>query len=345
MKTKEDVINALREVHFLERTAELSRKYKKDVTVDVKTARKDKVFAIISKLGYTPSKDGECFVINGLCDDDNKRAQFWFDKPWIKFAFYYYDEGEIILGFGPWWQIKCDVAGSDDYVSGSPAYRSYEDIEEIVSEAIEIYKDSMEALYKERQETTIAPLPDLSNIYHLSTTKQDVRDALKRINFVKRSYKLTDVFHYKARVVLPPIDKKKVFAIIEKLGFNPGHIQDFYYIKDQEIGPYRFRMDFTLKYAIVDFMWYLVEEGDVIYGHRWGCIEKDLDGLEKPRPGLPSFPNYDHLERILAVALQMLEDFKYEFLKSKGIEYERKDVTALEKKYLETEERDTRPLY
>ncbi|MCR5556966.1 MAG: hypothetical protein K6F75_05330 [Butyrivibrio sp.] len=55
MKTEQDVINALREVHFLERTAELSQKFKRDFSVKPKTPRRDKVHAILAKLGYTSS--------------------------------------------------------------------------------------------------------------------------------------------------------------------------------------------------------------------------------------------------------------------------------------------------
>ncbi len=344
MKTKEDVINALRRVHFLERTAELSQKVKRDNALPVKTARKDKVISIIEKLGYNARFRSDKFIIDGVADDEQDRITFWFDRPWIKIAYYYFDEGEQIIGFGPWSRIKKDVAASDDYRSGSPAYSSYEDIEEIISEAIEIYKESLKALYDESSENTPAPIPDFANLYHLTTTKKEVCDALIKMKFVEKETKLKEGFRKKADLIMPPIDRKKVFAIVEKLGFVPGHMQDFYYIKNQEVGPYSFTMNFTLKYAIVDIIWYVSEAGDVIHGGSWEWLEKELEGTERPRPGLPKFPNYDALERILAYALQMFEDFKYAFCSLKGIEYERKRVLALEKQFLETEERDTKPL-
>ena len=344
MKTEKDIINALREVHFLERTAELSHKYKRDYSIDVKTARKDKVFAIISKLGYTPSFKYGSFRLAETDDDENEVISFWFERPWVKFAFYYFDKGKIVLGSGPWTALKIKVADSEDYRSGLPAYKNYEDIEEIVTTAVEIYRESKEALFKEKTDNNPAPVPDPNGIYHLNTTIQDIRDVLNHIKFAERTTKIAQIFHFESGAIMPPIDKKKVFAIVEKLGFTPGHEQDFYYIKNQELGPFRFSLQFTLKYALVELIWSVAEEGEHIYGGPCRAINKDLLGENYIKVGLPKFPNYDHLERILANALQILEDFKYELGKLKGISYDRKDVRAIEKHYLETEERDTKPL-
>ena len=340
MKTEQDVINALREVHFLERTAELSQKFKRDFSVKPKTARRDKVHAILAKLGYTSSLRYGWYDIDVRRDDGPHSISFKFDKSWVKFAFYYYENDEPIVGLGPWHSIKHAVADSNDYISGSPAFKTYEDLEEILKTAIELYKDSIEALFREEQGNQQAPIPDWRNLYHLTTTPRLIDDVFRKIGFTEKSLQLSSRFNQKSATIMPAIDRKKVFEIVKKLGYTPGHCEDFYYIKDQEVAPFSFTMNFILKYANVELIWYVQEEGEGIGGGPWILINRKLMGDREFMTPMPRFLNYDQLEQLLANVLQLWEDFKYELCASKGIAYERKDVLALENMYLATEERD-----
>ena len=149
MKSEQDAINALTKVHFLERTEELAKKYRRITNgKKIPKLRKEKVFEIINKYGYITRY---CFDSFELRTDDSNgfsyKIAFQFYYNWVQF-FFRFQEGDEIIFNGAWWKIKRRLANDEDYHTGSPAYTSYEDFEEILTEAIKIYEDSVKALYE-----------------------------------------------------------------------------------------------------------------------------------------------------------------------------------------------------
>ena len=150
MKDKKDIIEALKKVNFLERTEALAEKYKLNPqNTKILSPRKDKVFEIIQKLGYIPNYAFNDYEMK-KADGSKNRFEIMFDiyYSWVQFAFYYREDG-LITYSGAWWKIKAQVANDEDYRSGSPAFTSYEELEEIITEAVKIYEDSVKALYEE----------------------------------------------------------------------------------------------------------------------------------------------------------------------------------------------------
>ena len=148
MKTKEDVCKALNKAHFLERTAELAERFRRNPEIKkVPTPGKAKVYKMVEKLGYIPRYDYYGYDIV-RADHPGIRCEisFHFYYNWVCFAFDYINEGERIY-CNPWWQIKIDLSQDEDYRSGSPAFSSDGDLEEILAEAIKIYEDSVKALF------------------------------------------------------------------------------------------------------------------------------------------------------------------------------------------------------
>lgn len=149
MKTKEDVLAALKKVNFLERTAELAQNYKRDPKgKKTPSIKREIVFEIIKKYGYVPGYSMDEYVIKKI-DGAKERSviNFSFHYSWVIFIFLY-SEGKSFIYSGKWGKIKKDLSGDDDYRTGSPAFSSYEDLEEILAEAISIYEDSVKALYE-----------------------------------------------------------------------------------------------------------------------------------------------------------------------------------------------------
>lgn len=144
MKTKEDVIRALKQAHFIERTADLAVKYRRNPDAKrLPVPNKKKVLDILDKLGYEAKTASGfyCFSKKGTKNEEFKiRLHFFYS--WLQFVFYY---GSIYSGC--WFEIKADIMNDENYRSGSPAYSNYEELEEILAEAIKIYEDSVKALF------------------------------------------------------------------------------------------------------------------------------------------------------------------------------------------------------
>lgn len=151
MKTKQDVFDALNKIDFLKRTAELAQKYRRNAEDKSFVPGKAKIIDMINRMGYKARFVQGTYIVE-VEDSDfyNKNClEFYFYYSWFQFYFDYCENNERIY-YGHWRGIKTQLANDEDYRSGSPAFKSYEDIEEILAEAIKIYKDSLGALYNTR---------------------------------------------------------------------------------------------------------------------------------------------------------------------------------------------------
>lgn len=150
MITEDDVLNALKKACFLARTAELAEKFRRNPDIKkVPTPGKEEVYKMVEKLGYIPRYDYYGYDLVKVGHEIKRREiGFHFYYNWVVFAFEYRDDEGHRVYVNPWWQIKIDISNNEDYRSGSPAYSNYEELEEILAEAISIYEDSVKALYE-----------------------------------------------------------------------------------------------------------------------------------------------------------------------------------------------------
>ena len=317
MKTKEDVIEALRQIHYLERTAELAYKYRRDPKGKrVPKAKKEKVIEIANKLGYHCEYQGDRYYLgkDGIGDYHDWPILVFFRESWVLFTIEYRENGEWIYG------NRCDalkvaVAGDDSYRNGSPAYTSYEELEEIMAEIVSIYEDAGKALYgldgiSERGRAEYEK-PD----FKLSVTKDIILDALRKINFLERSQELSKQFRNHFPEIMPNIDVVRVKEIIRKLGYEPGNTGKSFYLKEQAPDNLVFRFAFGLKYGLFNISWTVSDEGEFVYGGPWLIFKRALLGSLEVRGDSVSFGSYEELEEILKIVLEMYEEFKQAVLK------------------------------
>lgn len=74
---------------------------------------------------------------------------------------------------------------------------------------------------------------------------------------------------------------------------------------------YKFYFHISLKYGMVELIWY-VDKGEEFYGGSvWSVMKKILEGNDEQLMK-PEFHTYEELKEILKEAFSMYEDFKRE---------------------------------
>lgn len=147
---------------------------------------------------------------------------------------------------------------------------------------------------------------------------EKVREALIKINFIERYEELSNSY---SRERIPEeerlvyIDKEEVIDTIQDLGyrakFRSG--EKFYQLQEEERGGYIFGFHIVLRYGMVELIWVVKKEDEVLLGSPWGTYSKRLinsDYIIKT----PVIGDYDDLENVLRTAFIMFEDFKNAFL-------------------------------
>ena len=143
-----------------------------------------------------------------------------------------------------------------------------------------------------------------------------IKDALTSINFVSRYEELSQSFTVQ-RIPLNQrliyIDGEMVLEIIEKLGykatFEPK--EKFYKTHNEQIGRFTARIHIILTGGMVDLVWVVSENEELLLGSPWGTYSKRLIASNY-RIKKPVYGSYDHLEEKLKVSFEMYEDFKKE---------------------------------
>ena len=321
MITREDVINALRSIHFVERTAELAEKYRRIPGEKPFKPQKDKVFGIIEGLGRSLYVKDGYYCIREREDSDKDIIRFQFDNCWTYVVYKYYDSDNLIsrASIGGY---QRSVTNNKNYRSGCPVAHSYDDLEDILKTVVGLYDESMEIL-NSGVKTIEAPIPDTKNLICISTNEKDIIEILKKINFLERFAQMSRTFCKHSKTSMPKVEKDKVFDIIRSFGYEPGYEYSNFFLKNQFVGPYCFDMRFELKYYVAIFTGAVYEEGEHLYGGLLGRVLRELAGEEAPLPNNPSFCDLDEFKKLIAVAFEMFEDFKQTLCESKGIEYTR----------------------
>lgn len=141
-----------------------------------------------------------------------------------------------------------------------------------------------------------------------------IKKALIEINFIKRYEDISDIFNEKrtssdSRLVY--IDGEEVMDIIHELGYLSkfDSKEKFYKLKEEKIGIYTFGFHIILYSGMVDLVWIVKEQNELILGAPWSTYSRRL--IEPSyRIKKPIFGTYDDLEEILMRAFQIYEDLK-----------------------------------
>ncbi len=141
-----------------------------------------------------------------------------------------------------------------------------------------------------------------------------IKETLIKIDFVKRYEELSDKFNsektpLKNRLVY--LDGEEVMDIIQDLGYSPifDEKEKFYKIKEEQIGKFTLCVHIILQRGMIDLVWVVKEDGELILGAPWSVYSRRLIDSSY-RIKKPVFVDYDELEEILKITFNMYEDFK-----------------------------------
>lgn len=141
-----------------------------------------------------------------------------------------------------------------------------------------------------------------------------IKDALIKLDFVKRYEELSNKFSTERtpssnRLVY--IDGEEVMETIQDLGYSPlfDAKEKFYKIKEEQMGEYTFGVHVILQGGMVDLVWVVRENEELLLGAPWGTYSRRLIDSSY-RIKKPIIGTYEDLEEILKISFKMYEDFK-----------------------------------
>ena len=141
-----------------------------------------------------------------------------------------------------------------------------------------------------------------------------IKEALINIEFIRRYEELSNKFN--AERITPDnrlvyIDGEEVMEIIRDLGYFPifDAKEKFFKIKEQQIGTFVFGVHIILQCGMVDLVWIVRENEELLLGAPWGTYSRRLIDINY-RIKKPVIGTYDDLEEILMLTFKMYEDFK-----------------------------------
>lgn len=141
-----------------------------------------------------------------------------------------------------------------------------------------------------------------------------IKDTLIKIDFVNRYNELSKKFSINRtpssnRLIY--IDGEEVMEIIQGLGYLPqfDSKEKYYKIKEEKLGKFNLGVHIILQSGMVDLVWIVQENGELLLGAPWGTYSRRLIDVNY-RIKKPIFGTYEDLEEILKIAFEMYEDFK-----------------------------------
>ena len=141
-----------------------------------------------------------------------------------------------------------------------------------------------------------------------------IKGALIKIDFIKRYEELSNKFNAERtpscnRLVY--IDGEEVMETIQDLGYYPlfDDKEKFYKIKEEQIGKLTLGVHIILQGGMVDLVWVVRENGELLLGVPWGTYSRRLIDSSY-RIKKPIIGTYEDLEEVLKVSFKMYEDFK-----------------------------------
>lgn len=107
------------------------------------------------------------------------------------------------------------------------------------------------------------------------------------------------------------IDGEEVMDIIQDLGYSPlfDSKEKIYKIREEQIEKFTLGVHIILQDGMVDLIWVVREDGELLLGAPWGTYSRRLVDSSY-RIKKPVFGTYEDLEQILKITFKMYEDFK-----------------------------------
>ncbi|QAA34639.1 hypothetical protein [Clostridium manihotivorum] len=142
--------------------------------------------------------------------------------------------------------------------------------------------------------------------------KPEVREALFKIDFVKRAKELTQNYSFDRENSFECYDNDNVKSIFDELDYKVKYYKKEKFFKVAEkIKDKKIQFNICLKYGYVEMGWYLFRDNKYYNGSVWSMMKESLeDDGENLKD--PCFHNYEELKEILKEAFLMYEDFKKE---------------------------------
>ena len=149
--TKEDILKALAKNDFLNRDAEIAKRFVRKKDCAEKITSED-VLAIFKKLGYTAKyKKGErtYSVTEKASESISLKLGLEIKYSAIDYGFVVYENSSYLYG-GPSLVLERDLTGDLDYRTGRPAFSDREEFEIILSVILGMYRDLLEEIQKNK---------------------------------------------------------------------------------------------------------------------------------------------------------------------------------------------------
>lgn len=150
------------------------------------------------------------------------------------------------------------------------------------------------------------------SINDLSTQRR--KTALEKTNFIKRYEMLSNTFNGERTPLnerLRYIDGEIVLDSLAQLGYK-AHFESkekYFWIEEVQIGTYTFSGNMILDGGLVDIVWIVKENGNLILGLPIGEYSR-LMIAPNYKIKKPIFGTYEDLDEIVESVFKLFEDFK-----------------------------------
>ena len=141
-----------------------------------------------------------------------------------------------------------------------------------------------------------------------------IKKTLQRINFVERYKKLSNEYNETRTPLnkrLRYIDGEIVLDSLAQLGYK-AHFESkekYFWIEEVQIGTYTFSGNMILDGGLVDIVWIVKENGNLILGLPIGEYSR-LMIAPNYKIKKPIFGTYEDLDEIVESVFKLFEDFK-----------------------------------
>ena len=142
----------------------------------------------------------------------------------------------------------------------------------------------------------------------------DVKTALEKTSFIKRYEMLSNTFNGERTPLnerLRYIDGEIVLDSLAQLGYK-AHFESkekYFWIEEVQIGTYTFSGNMILDGGLVDIVWIVKENGNLILGLPIGEYSR-LMIAPNYKIKKPIFGTYEDLDEIVESVFKLFEDFK-----------------------------------
>ena len=146
-----------------------------------------------------------------------------------------------------------------------------------------------------------------------------IRQILENVKFEDSYRNISEKYSVDRDETFENHSYEKVLLILKSLDYNfKYNKRERFYELNQSINDYEFTFNISLKYGLVEFIWALRKNKELItLGGPWAFIIRLLNHGKKTDIKKPSFKNYDALESILKESLSIYEEFKSEVISLK----------------------------